>query len=108
MTILDHYDKEKERFRKNCIQCGLCAEGCPILPYTDISGISSQDIQEGVFKFMESEIPNQMAYTKAFACMECFKCTADMCPEELNPMLVNELIKGEYISKGLEQGLQPP
>jgi len=101
MTILDHYGKEKERFLENCIQCGLCAEGCPILPYTDISGISSQDIQEGVFEFMETGIPNQMAYTKAFACMECFKCTVDMCPEELNPMLVNELIKGEYISKGL-------
>ena len=101
MSILDHFDKETQRFLENCIQCGLCAEGCPILSYTDISGVSSQDIQEGVFEFMESGIPNQMAYTKAFACMECFKCTADMCPEELNPMLVNELIKGEYISKGL-------
>ena len=101
MTILDHYIKEKQRYLENCTQCGFCAEGCPILPYTDISEVSSQDIQEGVFEFMESQIPNQMAYTKAFACMECFKCTADMCPEELNPMLVNELIKGEYISKGL-------
>ncbi len=101
MSILDHYGKEKERFLENCIQCGLCAKGCPILPYTDISEISSQDIQEGVFEFMNSGIPNQMAYTKAFACMECFKCTADMCPEDLNPMLVNELIKVEYISKGL-------
>jgi Fe-S oxidoreductase len=101
MTMFDHYDKEKQRFLENCIKCGLCAEECPILPYTDISEISSQDIQEGVFEFMESGIPNQMAYTKAFACMECFKCTADMCPEDLNPMLVNELIKGEYISKGL-------
>ena len=101
MTILDHYIKQKQRYLDNCIQCGRCAEGCPILPYTEISGISSQDIQEGVFEFVESGIANQMAYTKAFACMECFKCTADMCPEELNPMLVNELIKGEYISKGL-------
>jgi Fe-S oxidoreductase len=101
MTILDHYLKEKQRFIENCIQCGVCAEGCPILPYTDISKISSQDIQEGVFDFINSRIPNQQAYTKAFACMECFKCTADMCPEDFNPMLINELIKGEYISKGL-------
>ena len=101
MTILDHFDKEKRRFLENCIQCGLCAEGCPIIPYTDISENSSQDIQEGVFDFTDSGSPNQMAYTKAFACMECFKCTVDMCPEDLNPMLVNELIKAEYISKGL-------
>ena len=103
MTILDYYDKEKQRFLENCTQCGLCTEECPIMPYTDVSEISSQDIQEGVFDFMESGIPNQRAYTKAFACMECFKCTVDICPEDLNPMLVNELIKGEYISRGLEE-----
>ena len=101
MSILDLYAKEKQRFLTECIQCGLCAEGCPILPYTDVSEISSQDIQEGVYNFMDSGNPNLQAYTKAFACMECFKCTAAMCPEDLNPMLVNELIKGEYITKGL-------
>jgi len=103
MTILDHYGKEKQRFLENCVQCGLCAEECPILPHTDVSEISSQDIQEGVFDCIDSGIPNQQAYTKAFACMECFKCTADICPEDLNPMLVNELIKGEYISHGLAE-----
>lgn len=101
MTIRNHYIKEKQRFLKNCTLCGLCAEGCPILPYTDVSETSSQDIQQGVLEFMDSGIPNQLAYTKAFACMECFKCTAGMCPEDLNPMLVNELIKSQYISKGL-------
>jgi len=101
VTILDHYVKEKQRFLENCTQCGICAEECPILPYTDVSEISPQDIQQGVFDFMETETPNQWAYTKAFACMECFKCTAGMCPEGLNPMLVNEFIKSHYISKGL-------
>ncbi len=101
MTIRGHYHNEKQRFLEHCTQCGLCAEGCPILPYTDIGEISSQDIQEGVFDFMNSGIPNQYAYTKAFACMVCFKCTIDMCPEDLNPMMINEFIKGEYIAKGL-------
>jgi Fe-S oxidoreductase len=101
MSILDHYAREKQRFLQNCTQCGLCAEGCPILPHTDISETPSRDIQEGVFDFMDSGPPNQQAYTKAFACMECFKCAAGMCPEQLNPMLVNELIKGHYISNGL-------
>jgi Fe-S oxidoreductase len=101
VTILDHCVKEKQRFLKNCTQCGLCAKECPILSYTDVNGVSPQDIQKGVYDFMVSGIPNQQAYTKAFACMECFKCTAGACPEDLNPMLVNELIKGEYISRGL-------
>jgi heterodisulfide reductase subunit D len=101
VTIRDHYIKEKQRFLENCTLCGLCAEGCPILPLTDMSGTSSHDIQKGVFEFIENGIPNQMAYTKAFSCMECFKCTTRMCPEDLNPMLINELIKSHYISKGL-------
>ena len=101
MNILDHYVMEKQRFLEHCTQCGLCAEGCPILSYTEICENSAQEIQEGVFDFMDSGIPNQRAYTKAFACMECFKCTAGMCPENLNPMLVNELIKAEYISSGM-------
>jgi len=101
MTVLDHYGKEKQRFLEHCTQCGLCAEGCPILPYTEIGQLSAQEIQEDVFDFIESGIPNQQAYIKAFACMECFKCTAGMCPEDLNPMLINELIKGEYVSRGL-------
>ena len=103
MAISDHYGKEKQRFLENCVQCGICAEVCPILPHTDMRDISSQDIQEGVFSFIDTGTPNQHAYTKAFACMECFKCTANICSEDLNPMLVNELIKGEYISRGLAE-----
>ena len=99
--IFDHYVKEKQRFLKNCTQCGHCAEECPILPHTDVREVNPSDIQKEVFDFMNSGTPNQQAYTKAFACMACFKCTAGMCPEDLNPMLVNELIKSEYISKGL-------
>jgi len=100
VTVLDHYVAGKQRFLENCTQCGLCAEGCPILPLTDIGAISCQDIQKGVFDFLDRGTPNHEAYTKAFACMECFKCTAGMCPEDLDPMLVNEWIKGEYISRG--------
>jgi Fe-S oxidoreductase len=101
VTILDLFTKERQRFLDNCTQCGLCAEDCPILPYTDCAETSSQEIQEGVFEYIESGAPNQRAYTKAFACMECYKCTTDVCPENLNPMLINQIIKGEYISNGL-------
>ena len=89
MAIAEYYENEKHRFLENCIQCGLCAQECPIINYTDLAEQESSDIQTGVFEFLESGIPNQEAYTKAFACMECFKCTADICPQDLNPMLIN-------------------
>ena len=101
MTITEYYENEKRRFLENCIQCGLCAQECPILSYTEIAEQDSSEIQTGVFEFVGGGIPNQSAYTKAFACMECFKCTADVCPQDLNPMLINEIIKRDYISKGM-------
>jgi Fe-S oxidoreductase len=99
LTITEYYENEKRRFLENCIQCGLCAQECPILSYTEIAEQDSSEIQTGVFEFVGGGIPNQSAYTKAFACMECFKCTADVCPQDLNPMLINQIIKRDYISK---------
>ena len=101
MAISEYYENEKRRYLENCIQCGLCAQECPILSYTEKAVDDVSDIQAGVYAFLESGNKNQEAYTKAFACIECFKCTADVCPQDLNPMLINELIKRDYISKGL-------
>lgn len=101
MTLFKHYQSERKRFVEHCTQCGLCAKRCPILPHTDLRDLRAKEIQKGVHDFLNSGEPNSRAYTKAFACMACYKCTVDMCPEGLNPMLVNEWIKREYIARGL-------
>jgi len=64
--------------------------------------MTPRDIQKGVFDFVAGGAHGNAAHTKAFACMECFKCTAGICPKGLNPMLINELIKGDYIAQGRE------
>jgi len=101
MTVLKHFTKEKHKFLDQCIQCGICADECPVLPYTNISETSSQEIQEAVYDSLENGTFNPLTYTKAFACMQCFKCTTDICPQGLNPMLINELIKGDFIRADL-------
>ncbi|SDP68904.1 (Fe-S)-binding protein [Desulforhopalus singaporensis] len=100
MAILEYYKKERVKFLDQCIQCGVCADNCPILPYTDLKEPAPK-IQEAVFDSVENGTFNHLAYTKAFACMECFRCTTDVCPQDLNPMLINELIKGVFISQGM-------
>ena len=105
MKVFDHYGKEKQRFLEHCTQCGVCAKICPILPLTGAAAISPPTIQKDLFDFMQGGAPNALAYTKAFACMACFKCTADICPEGLNPLLVNEIIKGAYINSGQANSL---
>lgn len=104
MSIPDYYHRETRRYLENCTRCGLCARGCPILPHTGVAAISSQDIQTSVFDGMTTGVFDPQARTKALACMECFKCTEGMCPEELNPMLVNEIIKGKGIAEGSASG----
>ncbi len=32
--------------------------------------------------------------------MECFKSTTDICPQDLDPMLINAFIKRGYIARG--------
>lgn len=103
MNITEYYLAEKKRFMDNCITCGLCAKECPILPHTRAKETSFAEIQQGVFDFINSGKINEFAFIKAFACMECFKCTQDVCPEDLNPLLINELVKGAYIVKGLAE-----
>jgi len=102
MTIREYYIRERQRFLETCTRCGLCAEGCPILPHTDMEKLPPGDIQEAVFDCVAQGIPDRRAYTRAFACMECFRCTAGMCPRGLNPMLINEFIKGASIAQGRE------
>ncbi len=104
MSMPDHYRREIARYVENCTRCGLCAQGCPILPLTDVGMTRARNIQESVFDCVTTGKINPLARTKAFACMECFKCTTGMCPEDLNPMLVNEIIKGPLIARGQMPG----
>ncbi|MCG8684074.1 MAG: (Fe-S)-binding protein [Desulfobacterales bacterium] len=100
MNLFNFYNEEKKTFLDQCVQCGLCSDECPILCYTDINKIPTQKIQEAVYNCIDVGGFSKIAYIKAFACMECFKCTADICPENLNPMLINELIKGQFHTAG--------
>lgn len=103
MSLLAYCREAQRRFLEKCTRCGSCARACPILPHTELREAAAREIQAGVFDFVAGGPPNRYAYVKAFACMECFKCTARVCPEGLNPLLVNEWIKGAYISRGLEK-----
>jgi len=97
MGITDRYAIEKERYLQNCTRCGICAKGCPILPHTDLAERKPAEIQKRVFAFIETGAVDTVVFTRALACMECFKCTTGMCPEDLNPMMILEWVKGELI-----------
>jgi heterodisulfide reductase subunit D len=99
MGMADRYNAEKKRYLQHCTRCGRCAKGCPILPHTDLADVQPAEIQKRVFAFVERGTEDAVVSTRALACMECFKCTRGMCPEDLNPMMILEWIKGELIRR---------
>ncbi len=91
--LTQYYLEEKKRVIKKCKECGVCAKKCPIIRHTELNSVSPKDIQIRIKAYLQDGETNKTAFTRALSCMECFKCTAGMCPEDLNPMLINELIK---------------
>jgi Fe-S oxidoreductase len=91
-----YYTVEKKPVLKKCKECGVCAKKCPVIRHTELNDIAPKDIQAEIKTYLQDGKPHKTAFTRAFSCMECFKCVDDCCPEGLNPLLVNEIIKWEY------------
>ena len=95
--IAEHYFREeKENFINNCTQCGRCARLCPVLEHTALRDVKPRQIQQAVMDFMADGVWSETVRIRAYACMECFKCVEDDCPNGLNPLLNNEIIKWLY------------
>jgi Fe-S oxidoreductase len=94
--LTQYYTDEKKRVIEKCKQCGVCATKCPIIRQTELKTVSPKDIQIHIKAYLQNGNTNKTVYTRALSCMECFKCVDKCCPEGLNPLLVNEIIKWEY------------
>ena len=102
-SLTRYYQEEKKRVIEKCKECGVCAKKCPIIKKTELADVSPQDIQKQIKAYLETGEINQTIFARAFSCMECFKCIDKCCPEGLNPLLVNEIIKWEYRQNKIEE-----
>lgn len=95
-SLLHYYISEKNRVLEKCTQCAQCIKKCPIIKNTELKNLAPKTIQKEILKFLEDGMQNEIAYTRAFSCMECFGCVDNHCPQGLNPMLINEMIRHDY------------
>jgi Fe-S oxidoreductase len=108
-SITKYYREEKTRVLKKCKECGICAKKCPIIKTTELADVSPKEIQEQIKAYLKTGQANQTVFDRAFSCMQCFKCVDKCCPEGLNPLAVNEIIKWEYRrNKIVEMGYGDP
>lgn len=90
------YAEQKRQILEVCRACGVCAQRCPVIPHTTLTETPPRSIQQEVKAFLRGGDANETAYTRAFACMECFQCEMDGCPRGLSPLRINEIVKQEY------------
>jgi heterodisulfide reductase subunit D len=101
VTLLEAYRKEKENIVSRCKACGRCFRRCPVIPRTPLKNADPREVQRRIRAFLGGQAPDPQVYDRAFSCMECFRCLEKDCPEGLNPMQVNEIIRWEYRERGL-------
>ena len=90
-------DEEVRRFVDLCQACGECVLVCPTVPLTEAGDWEPTDLQQKVRDFLAGEGPADAAvHARAFACLECVACITDVCPEELDPMAVNQAVMGRW------------
>jgi Fe-S oxidoreductase len=80
-------------FCKACTACGACAAMCPALAAAGM-GENPSAIQIQVKHFLAGDPPGNAVVDRALLCNECYQCTVDICPEGLDPMRTNLLLRG--------------
>jgi len=107
--LTQYYIDEKRRVLDKCQECGICANECPIIKQTELKDVAPGAIQKAIKAYLQTGEVSSTVFGRAFSCMECFKCVDKCCPNGLNPMLVNELVKWEYSqNKIVEATYQDP
>lgn len=91
--LTQYYKEVMKKLIEECIQCGLCVSKCPIVEHTDIANLNPKDIQKDIINFFKTGEMRDTVYTKAYSCMECFRCIDKHCPKGISPLLINEIIK---------------
>ncbi len=80
-TYIDH---EIGDILSKCTGCGVCAEVCPILPYTAAQGEAPKDVVAGVLAVLRGERGGRAAASWIEACAGSGVCVT-ACPEPVNP-----------------------
>ncbi|HMK66841.1 MAG TPA: (Fe-S)-binding protein [Thermodesulfobacteriota bacterium] len=81
------------RFNEECTGCGLCLQGCPMIPFTDLGAVPPERIMEEIRNLLSHRKVGYLALSRINTCLYCNNC-ASSCPQGLNPALAFALGKG--------------
>jgi heterodisulfide reductase subunit D len=88
---------------EECILCGKCVRKCPVIPLTSLKDKAPKETMQQMVDFLKGGVFSEEVYLRSFSCTACSHCS-DICPQGIDPLLVNEATK----IKLAEQGKEPP
>ena len=98
-SLSEFYGQRKKQVIEGCTLCGICVDVCPAVPLTSLGSMPAPDVQEKVIDLLKDGITSEEAYIRAASCMSCALCK-DVCPEDINPMILRGLIRLELARLG--------
>jgi heterodisulfide reductase subunit D len=79
-----YIEREIRDILQACTGCGICAEVCPILPYTTAAGRDPKRVVEGVLDILRGGPGSGASASWIEACAGSGVCVKQ-CPEPVNP-----------------------
>ena len=100
-SLEQKYNDVVSRAVEECILCGECVSNCLTFPLSPIKDKAPEDMIQEIIGFLKDGVFTEEVYLKAFGCAGCGYCS-DVCPQEIDPLLLHEATKIELLKGGKE------
>ena len=98
-SLQAYLDSEIREILQKCTACGICAQVCPILPYTAAKGMDPREVVAGVLETLRGAQGMAASAGWIEACAGSGVCVKE-CPEPVNPRRMLLLARNKLKGKG--------
>ena len=98
-SLQSYIDCEIREILQKCTACGICAQVCPILPYTAAKGMDPGEVVTGVLEILRGAQERPASASWIEACAGSGVCIKE-CPEPVNPRRMLLLARNKFKGKG--------
>ena len=98
-SLQAYLDSEIREILQKCTACGICAQVCPILPYTAAKGMAPRKVVAGVLEALRGAQAMAASASWIEACAGSGVCVKE-CPEPVNPRRMLLLARNKIKGKG--------
>ena len=98
-SLQQYIESEIRDILQKCTGCGICAQVCPVLPYTAAKGIDRREVVAGVLETLRDARGTPASASWMEACAGSGVCIKE-CPEPVNPRRMLLLARNKLKRKG--------